>query len=63
MSNYRMEFRKEDEDGFTVIVPDLPGCVTFGETLEEATDMADEAIGLYLESLHEHGEEAPTVII
>lgn len=58
--NYRVLFRAEPEGGFTVIVPSLPGCVTFGQTLDEAKAMAKEAIELYLESLREHGEEIPT---
>ncbi len=52
-----MIFSEEDEGGFTVLVPDLPGCITFGDTLEEATAMVKEAIELYLESLKMHGEE------
>ncbi len=56
-SNCRMIFSEEDEGGFTVLVPDLPGCITFGDTLEEATAMVKEAIELYLESLKMHGEE------
>jgi len=42
------------------MVPLLPGCVTYGETIEEAIDMAKEAIELYIESLKEHGEIIPT---
>ncbi len=42
------------------MVPSLPGCVTYGETIEEAIDMAKEAIELYIESLKEHGEVIPT---
>ncbi|MFQ6119629.1 MAG: type II toxin-antitoxin system HicB family antitoxin [Methanosarcinales archaeon] len=52
--------RKEPEGGYTVIVPSLPGCVTYGDTIEEAIEMAKEAIELYIESLKEHGEEIPT---
>jgi len=52
--SYRIFLRKEPEGGFTV--PSLPGCVTFGETLEDATKMAKEAIELYIESLTAHGE-------
>ncbi|MEK6752448.1 MAG: type II toxin-antitoxin system HicB family antitoxin [Chloroflexota bacterium] len=52
-----MIFREEDEGGFTVLVPDLSGCITFGETMEEATEMAKEAIELYFESLQAHGEK------
>jgi len=58
--NYRILLRKEPEGGYTVMVPLLPGCVTYGETIEEAIDMAKEAIELYIESLKEHGEIIPT---
>jgi predicted RNase H-like HicB family nuclease len=59
MLTYQMDFRKEEEYGFTVTVPALPGCVSFGKTLEEAEEMANEAIELYLESMNDHGEKAP----
>ncbi len=58
--SYRVFLRKEPEGGFTVNVPSLPGCITFGETLDEAMKMAREAIELYVESLLAHGEEIPT---
>ena len=58
--SYRVLLRKEPEGGFTVNVPSLPGCVTFGKTLEESLSMAREAIELYIESLEAHGEEIPT---
>ena len=58
--NYRILLRKEPERGYTIIVPSLPGCVTYGENIEEAIQMAKEAIELYLESLQAHGEEIPT---
>jgi predicted RNase H-like HicB family nuclease len=38
-----------EEVGYSVIFPDLPGCVTQGNTLEEAYEMAFAALGLYLE--------------
>ncbi len=57
--SYRVLLRKEPEGGYTVTVPALPGCVTFGETVEEAQTMAKEAIELYLESLRDHGEPIP----
>ena len=57
--SYRILLRKEPEGGYTVIVPSLPGCITYGETIEEAIKMAKEAIELYIESLKEHGEEIP----
>jgi predicted RNase H-like HicB family nuclease len=49
----------KDEDGYMVTVPALPGCITQGDTVEEALVMAKEAIELYLEELHERGEEIP----
>ncbi|RLL85291.1 type II toxin-antitoxin system HicB family antitoxin [Petrotoga sp. Shatin.DS.tank11.9.2.9.3] len=58
--SYRILLKKEAEGGYTVIVPLLPGCVTYGDTIEEAIKMAKEAIQLYIESLQEHGEEIPT---
>jgi predicted RNase H-like HicB family nuclease len=46
----------EEEGGFSVSVPALPGCFTQGETIEEAMKMATKAIALYLESLEVEGE-------
>ncbi|MGO9386896.1 MAG: type II toxin-antitoxin system HicB family antitoxin [Methanobacterium sp.] len=57
---YRILLKKEPEGGYTVIIPSLPGCVTYGDSIEEAIEMAKEAIELYIESLKEHGEEIPT---
>lgn len=42
-----------------VIVPDLPGCFSAGDTLDEAVANAPEAIALWLEDLIESGEVAP----
>jgi len=58
--SYRILIRKEPEAGYTIMVPSLPGCVTFGDTIEEGIEMAKEAIQVYIESLKEHGEEIPT---
>lgn len=57
--DYRIFSRKEPEGGYTVIVPSLPGCVTYGETTDEAKEMAREAIELYVETLKAHGEAIP----
>ena len=51
----------DDQDGgYTVTVPTLPGCVTQGETLEEAIAMAKDAIQVYVESLVKDGQPVPT---
>ncbi len=57
---YKILLREEPEGGYTVTVPVLPGCVTYGSTLEEAISMAKEAIELYIEHLAETGDEIPT---
>lgn len=46
---YQAVFQEETEGGFSVWVPDLPGCASQGETLEEALENIKEAIDLYLE--------------
>jgi antitoxin HicB len=58
--NYRILLRREPEGGYTVAVPTLPGCITFGSDITEAIVMAHEAIELYNESLVAHREEIPT---
>jgi predicted RNase H-like HicB family nuclease len=48
-----------EEGGYTVTVPALPGCITEGDTREEAIANAKEAILLYIESLQKDGEPIP----
>jgi antitoxin HicB len=57
--SYRVILRKEPEGGYTVLVPMLPGCVTYGKTVEAALEMARDAIRLYVESLVEDGVSVP----
>jgi len=61
-----MKFRvliEQDEDGmFVAEVPSLPGCISQGQTREEATENIKEAIALYLESLEAHDEPVPPPI-
>ena len=49
--HYTAIFQKEPEGGYTVIIPALKGCVTYGETIEKAAQAAKEAIESYLGSL------------
>ena len=58
--SYKILLKPEPEGGYTVNVPALPGCITYGTDLEEAKFNAKEAIELYIESLKEHGEEIPS---
>ena len=57
--NYKLLLRKEPEGGYTVIVPSLPGCITYGDNVDEAVTMAKEAIELYIEELKDRGESIP----
>ncbi|MBD2864790.1 type II toxin-antitoxin system HicB family antitoxin [Paenibacillus oceani] len=50
---------EEGVPGYTVSFPDLPGCHTEGDTLEEALSMAREALGLHLYGMEEDGDEIP----
>lgn len=59
MSKYLVYIQPAEEGGFVASCPALPGCVTQGETVAEATEMAREAIEGYLESLRAHGEPIP----
>ena len=57
---FEVIFTPQKEGGFTVEVPDLPGCISEGETLEEAEANVKEAIELYLETLEERGIPLPS---
>ncbi len=57
---FHIILKPEPEGGFTVVVPSLPGCVTYGETLQEAKEMASDAIKAYITSLKKHKESVPT---
>lgn len=56
--NYRMEIiEDEDEGGYVVSYPDLPGCITCGETVESAVKNALDAKKVWLEAAIEEGIE------
>ncbi|HVC09071.1 MAG TPA: type II toxin-antitoxin system HicB family antitoxin [Elusimicrobiota bacterium] len=56
---FTVVYEKAPEGGYIAHVPSLPGCATQGETLEEAEDMARDAIKSYCASLKKHGESVP----
>lgn len=49
--DYTALFEPAEEGGFVITFPALPGCITEGDTLEEARAMAADALHGYLESL------------
>ena len=57
--NYQVLLRPEPKGGFTVVVPSLPGCVTYGKDLKHAREMAKDAIEAYVASLNKHHEAIP----
>jgi len=63
--NYLVKLIREDDGGFSVVVPGLPGCVSQGESRDEALTNIKEAIELYLETaleISESGESATVVV-
>jgi antitoxin HicB len=58
--SYHVVFEPEPEGGYTVTVPTLSGCLTYGATFEEAVGNIREAILLCLDVMIEEGEPIPT---
>ena len=56
---YTVIYEKLEEGGYQVIVPALPGIVTFGRDLPAAREMARDAIVCHLRGLLKDGEEIP----
>lgn len=56
---YTVYFEPLEEGGYNVVVPAIPEIYTFGDTLEEARAMAEDAIRCYLESATQLGEDIP----
>jgi predicted RNase H-like HicB family nuclease len=58
MNEYAIVIEDAGEN-FSAYVPDLPGCVSTGTSVDEVTAHIQEAIALHIGSLREHGEEVP----
>ena len=58
--HYNILLRPEPEGGYTALVPALPGCVTYGRTVDEAREMAKDAIAGYIASLRKHDDPIPS---
>ena len=59
MRQYIALIHKDADSDFGVSFPDFPGCVTAGATLDEARDMAEEALAFHIEGLEQDGEAVP----
>ncbi len=55
---YPAVFQKED-DGFSVWMPDVPGCISQGDTLEESVENIKDAFGLFVEEEKANGTSIP----
>ena len=59
MANYIAIVHKENKTDFGVSFPDFPGCITAGKNIDEAKDMAQEALTLHIQGMLEDGEQLP----
>jgi predicted RNase H-like HicB family nuclease len=56
---YNVRIEPMEEGGYSVEVPALPGCITWGRTYEEAIAMGKDAIEGFVASLRKHNEPVP----
>ena len=59
MKQYTAVFEREKDGGYSVYVPDLPGCASMGDTYEEALANIREAIACHLDGLRADGLPLP----
>jgi predicted RNase H-like HicB family nuclease len=57
---YTVVLQRENDGGYVATVPALPGCVSQGDSREEALKNIEEAMELYLEDVKAAGEPIPT---
>lgn len=59
MIEYPIVLEREEDGRYSVYAPDLPGCVSWGNTRDEAIEHIREAIEVWIESAKEDGDEIP----
>ena len=59
MADYIAAIHKDAKSDFGVSFPDFPGCVTAGTTIEQAKEMAQDALALHIEGMLEDGHRIP----
>ena len=59
MANYIAVVHKDAKSDFGVSFPDFPGCITAGSSIDEAKDMAHDALSLHIKGMMEDGETIP----
>ena len=58
--DYVVIIEKASDGSYSAYVPDLPGCVSCGDTRDEAGQLIQEAISLHIEAMRAHGESIPS---
>ena len=58
-TQYAYVIERADDGSFSAYVPDLPGCTTSGDTLDEIRQNVKQAISLCIEALRDRGEAVP----
>lgn len=59
MLTYTVELKPQKQGGYTVTAPALPGCISEGNTAEEALKNIRDAVENYIKSLVKHGRKVP----
>lgn len=57
MANYIAIVHKDPKSDFGVSFPDFPGCITAGRNIDDAKDMAEEALTLHIQGMIEDGDQ------
>ena len=58
--DYVIVIEKADDGSYSAYVPDLPGCVSCGDSHEQVKELIKEAVRLHIDSLREHNEPVPS---
>lgn len=61
--SYQVDLIPDEDGGYTVVGPALPGCISYGESVEHATRNAREAIELHLANLAAHNVRRSSVAV
>jgi predicted RNase H-like HicB family nuclease len=59
LMDYVVVIERADDGSYSAYVPDLPGCVSCADSLDEVKQLIQEAVHLHVESLRNHGEAVP----
>ncbi|MBU0592030.1 type II toxin-antitoxin system HicB family antitoxin [Candidatus Micrarchaeota archaeon] len=60
---YHVVLEKQQEGGYTAYIPELPGCISEGDSEEETMKNIEEAMELYLEELKSSNLKNPTTLV